>query len=49
MFETLTKGFKAARNRLAGVAELSEENIDQALRETRHPQARAALQKFMRG
>jgi len=35
MFETLTKGFKAARNRLAGVAELSEENIDQALRDVR--------------
>ncbi len=35
MFETLTKGFKAAKNRLAGVAELSEENIDQALRDVR--------------
>ena len=35
MFETLTKGFRAARNRLAGVAELSEENIDQALRDVR--------------
>jgi len=35
MFETLTKGFRAARNRLAGVTELSEENIDQALRDVR--------------
>ena len=35
MFETLTKGFKAARNRLAGVTELTEENIDQALRDVR--------------
>ena len=35
MFETLTKGFRAARNRLAGVTELTEENIDQALRDVR--------------
>jgi signal recognition particle subunit SRP54 len=35
MFETLTKGFRNARNRLAGVAELTEENIDQALRDVR--------------
>ncbi|MFK7992014.1 MAG: signal recognition particle protein [Sandaracinaceae bacterium] len=35
MFETLTKGFRAARNRLAGVAELDEANIDQALRDVR--------------
>ena len=35
MFETLTKGFRATKNRLAGVAELSEENIDQALRDVR--------------
>ncbi|HJK92308.1 MAG TPA: signal recognition particle protein [Polyangiaceae bacterium LLY-WYZ-15_(1-7)] len=35
MFETLTKGFKAAKNRLAGVTELTEENIDQALRDVR--------------
>jgi signal recognition particle subunit SRP54 len=35
MFETLTKGFRAARNRLAGVAELTEENIDPALRDVR--------------
>ncbi|MFW6051672.1 MAG: signal recognition particle protein [Myxococcota bacterium] len=35
MFETLTKGFRAARNRLSGVAELTEENIDQALRDVR--------------
>ncbi len=35
MFETLTKGFRAAKNRLAGVTELTEENIDQALRDVR--------------
>ncbi|MGD8606926.1 MAG: signal recognition particle protein [Myxococcales bacterium] len=35
MFETLTKGFRNARNRLAGVTELTEENIDQALRDVR--------------
>lgn len=35
MFETLTKGFRAARNRLAGMTELTEENIDQALRDVR--------------
>jgi len=35
MFETLTKGFRAAKNRLAGVTELNEANIDQALRDVR--------------
>ncbi len=35
MFETLTKGFRNARNRLSGVTELTEENIDQALRDVR--------------
>jgi signal recognition particle subunit SRP54 len=35
MFETLTKGFRNARSRLAGVTELTEENIDQALRDVR--------------
>ena len=35
MFETLTKGFCTAKNRLSGVAELTEENIDQALRDVR--------------
>jgi signal recognition particle subunit SRP54 len=35
MFETLTKGFRSARNRLSGVTELTEENIDQALRDVR--------------
>jgi len=35
MFEALSKGFRAARNRLAGVTEISEENIDQALRDVR--------------
>jgi signal recognition particle subunit SRP54 len=35
MFDTLAKGFKAARNRLAGLTELSEQNVDSALREVR--------------
>ena len=35
MFDALSKGFRNARNRLAGVAELNEESIDQALRDVR--------------
>lgn len=35
VFETLSKGFRAARNRLSGLTELTEENIDQALRDVR--------------
>src|ERR1700691_5444415 len=35
MFEALTKGFRAARQKLTGLAELTEENIDQALRDVR--------------
>ncbi|MBX3248209.1 MAG: signal recognition particle protein [Myxococcales bacterium] len=35
MFETLQKGFRAAKNRLAGVTELTAENIDPALRDVR--------------
>jgi signal recognition particle subunit SRP54 len=35
MFDTLAKGFKAARNRLAGLTELSEQNVESALREVR--------------
>src|SRR5579863_482557 len=35
MFDTLAKGFKAARNRLAGLTELTEQNIESALREVR--------------
>jgi signal recognition particle subunit SRP54 len=35
MFDALSKGFRAAKNRLAGVTELTEENIDQALRDVR--------------
>ncbi|MGD0676908.1 MAG: signal recognition particle protein [Polyangiaceae bacterium] len=35
MFDALSKGFKAARNRLAGLTELNEQNIDSALREVR--------------
>ena len=35
MFETLTRGFRAARNRLQGQVELTEELIDDALRDIR--------------
>ncbi len=35
MFDALSKGFRNARNRLAGLAELNEETIDQALRDVR--------------
>jgi signal recognition particle subunit SRP54 len=35
MFETLTRGFRAARNRLQGKLELGEEHIDEALRDIR--------------
>jgi signal recognition particle subunit SRP54 len=35
MFDTLAKGFKAARNRLAGLTELTEQNVESALREVR--------------
>ena len=35
MFETISKGFRQARNRLAGLTELSAENIEPALREVR--------------
>src|SRR5579864_1710711 len=35
MFDALAKGFKNARNRLAGLTELTEQNIDTALREVR--------------
>jgi signal recognition particle subunit SRP54 len=35
MLETLTRGFSAARERLAGVRQLSDENVEQALREVR--------------
>ncbi len=35
MFETLTKGFRSARNKLAGVKELTAENIEPALRDVR--------------
>ncbi|MBI5515713.1 MAG: signal recognition particle protein [Deltaproteobacteria bacterium] len=35
MFETLTKGFRAAKARLTGKAELTGDNIDQALRDVR--------------
>ena len=35
MFEALTKGFREAKNRLAGLAELNESNIKPALNEVR--------------
>ncbi|GAB4209513.1 MAG: signal recognition particle protein [Sandaracinaceae bacterium] len=35
MFETLSKGFRAARNRLMGVTELDEANLEPALRDVR--------------
>ncbi len=35
MFDTIAKGFRQARNRLAGLTELTEKNIDAALREVR--------------
>lgn len=35
MLETLTRGFSSAREKLAGVRELSESNIDDALRDVR--------------
>ncbi len=35
MFDTLAKGFKQARNRLAGLTELTEANVETALREVR--------------
>src|SRR5215208_409625 len=35
MFETIARGFRQARNRLAGLTELTESNIDSALREVR--------------
>ncbi len=35
MLETLTRGFEAAREKLRGVQELREENVEQALRDVR--------------
>src|SRR5579872_3295249 len=35
MFDALAKGFKSARNRLAGLTELTEQNVETALREVR--------------
>ncbi|HEY4015867.1 MAG TPA: signal recognition particle protein [Polyangiaceae bacterium] len=35
MFDALAKGFKAAKNRLAGLTELTEDNVETALREVR--------------
>jgi signal recognition particle subunit SRP54 len=35
MLETLSKGFRAAKQRLTGVAELTDDVIDEALRDVR--------------
>ena len=35
MFDALAKGFKQAKNRLAGLTELTEQNVESALREVR--------------
>jgi signal recognition particle subunit SRP54 len=35
MLETLTRGFRSARDRLRGATELTDENIDEALRDVR--------------
>ncbi len=35
MFDAIAKGFRQAKNRLAGLTELTEQNIDTALREVR--------------
>src|SRR3954462_6078096 len=35
MLETVTKGFKAARNRLQGKAEITPEMVDESLRDIR--------------
>ena len=35
MLETISKGFRAARDRLQGITELDEKNIDEALRDVR--------------
>ncbi|MEM9696675.1 MAG: signal recognition particle receptor subunit alpha, partial [Myxococcota bacterium] len=35
MFDTIAKGFRQARNRLAGLTELTDKNINVALREVR--------------
>ena len=35
MLDVVAKGFRAAKNKLTGKAELTEENIDEALREIR--------------
>ena len=35
MLETVTKGFRAAKNRLAGKSELSQDVVDESLRDIR--------------
>ena len=43
MFETLTKGFRAAKARLTGKAELTGDVIDEALRDIRLEWRRGVL------
>src|ERR1700755_2700426 len=35
MFDAIAKGFRQAKNRLAGLTELTEQNVETALREVR--------------
>jgi len=35
MFETLTKGFRAAKQRFQGLAELDDATVDEALKDVR--------------
>lgn len=35
MFDALAKGFRQAKNRLAGLTELNDQNVESALREVR--------------
>ena len=35
MLETVSKGFRSARNRIMGFQELTEANVDEALRDIR--------------
>src|SRR5262245_62691719 len=43
MLETLSRGFAAARERLSGVRQLTDENVEQALREVRTSLLEAAV------
>ena len=35
MLETVTQGFKAATDRMQGIRELTEDNVDEALKDVR--------------